>query len=104
MTAYSDLGGFGVAAHVDWQVVGTLDYTLKPWVALRLGYRSLNVTASGNDLGYNIHMKGPILGAHVPVLRAEAGVHSPAIDTGACQSAFAERSVGKPGFQRGLYT
>jgi hypothetical protein len=26
--------------------------TLKPWVALRLGYRSLNVTASGSDFGY----------------------------------------------------
>src|SRR5271169_2494238 len=63
LTAYGDLGGFGVAAHVDWQVVGTLDYTLKPWVALRLGYRSLNVTASGSDFGYNVHMKGPILGA-----------------------------------------
>jgi hypothetical protein len=63
LTAYGDLGGFGVAAHVDWQVVGTLDYTLKPWVALRLGYRSLNVTASGVDFGYNVHMKGPILAA-----------------------------------------
>jgi hypothetical protein len=63
LTAYGDLGGFGVAAHVDWQVVGTLDYTLKPWVALRLGYRSLNVTASGSDFGYNVHMKGPILAA-----------------------------------------
>ena len=51
------------AAHVDWQVVSTLDYTLKPWVALRLGYRSLNVTASGSDFGHNVHMKGPILGA-----------------------------------------
>jgi hypothetical protein len=63
LTAYGDLGGFGVAAHVDWQVLGTLDYTLKPWVALRLGYRSLNVTASGGDLGYNVHLRGPILGA-----------------------------------------
>jgi len=63
LTAYGDLGGFGVAAHVDWQVVGTLDYALKSWVALRLGYRSLNVTASGTNLGYDVHLKGPILGA-----------------------------------------
>jgi hypothetical protein len=60
---FGRFGRFGVAAHVDWQVVGTLDYTLKPWGALRLGYRSLNVTASGSDFGYNVHMKGPILGA-----------------------------------------
>jgi hypothetical protein len=62
MAALGDLGGFGVAAHVDWQVVGTLDYILKPWVASRLGYRSLNVSASGSDFGYNVHMKGPLLG------------------------------------------
>jgi hypothetical protein len=63
LTAYGDVGGFGVAAHVDWQVIGTLDYALKPWVALRIGYRSLNVSTSGSVLGYNIHMKGPILAA-----------------------------------------
>jgi hypothetical protein len=63
LTAYGDVGGFGVAAHVDWQVVGTLDYALKRWVELRLGYRSLNVTASGIPLGFEVHMKGPILAA-----------------------------------------
>jgi len=63
LTAYGDVGGFGLAAHVDWQVSGTLDYALKSWVALRLGYRSLNVTASGTNLGYDVHLKGPILAA-----------------------------------------
>lgn len=63
-TAYGDVGGFGVAAHVDWQVVGTLDYALKPWAALRLGYRSLNVNyQGGGNLGFNVHMKGPIIAA-----------------------------------------
>lgn len=64
LTAYGDVGGFDVsAAHVDWQVLGTIDYALRPWATLRLGYRSLNVSASGSVLGYNVHMKGPILGA-----------------------------------------
>ena len=63
LTAYGDLGGFGVAAHVDWQLLGTLDYTLKPWVALRVGYRTLNVTAGGSQIGYIVHLRGPILGA-----------------------------------------
>ena len=66
LTAYGDVGGFGVGAHSDWQVVGTIDYTPSPWIDLHLGYRSLNFnyTASGGfDLGYNVHMKGPILGA-----------------------------------------
>jgi hypothetical protein len=28
LTAYGDVGGFGVGAHVDWQLIGTIDYTL----------------------------------------------------------------------------
>lgn len=63
LTAYGDVGGFGVAAHADWQVLGTLDYDLKPWVALRAGYRSLNVSASSSTLGFNVHMKGPLIAA-----------------------------------------
>ena len=66
LTAYGDVGGFGVGAHSDWQVIGTIDYTLNPWVDLHLGYRSLNFnyTASGGlDLGFNVHMKGPLLAA-----------------------------------------
>jgi hypothetical protein len=26
LTAYGDVGGFGVGAHVDWQVMGTIEY------------------------------------------------------------------------------
>lgn len=64
LTVYSDFGGFGVGAHVDWQVIGTLDYALKPWATLRLGYRSLNFNYQGGDnVGFNVHMKGPILAA-----------------------------------------
>ena len=66
LTAYGDVGGFGVGAHSDWQLIGTVDYTPTPWINLHLGYRSLNFnyTASGGfDLGFDVHMKGPILAA-----------------------------------------
>jgi hypothetical protein len=66
LTAYGDVGGFGVGAHSDWQLLGTIDYTLKPWVNLQLGYCTVNFnyTASGGfDLGFNVHMRGPILAA-----------------------------------------
>ena len=36
LTAYGDVGGFGVAAHIDWQLSGTIDYTVKPWIDLHL--------------------------------------------------------------------
>jgi hypothetical protein len=62
LTAYGDFGGFGVGAHTDWQVLGTVDYTLKPWVALRVGYLSLNFDYSAQSfpIGFDVHMKGPI--------------------------------------------
>jgi hypothetical protein len=65
LTAYGDVGGFGVGAHSDWQLIGTAEYAPNPWLNLRLGYRSLNFNyqASGRRLGYDIHMKGPILAA-----------------------------------------
>lgn len=63
LTAYGDVGGFGLGAHVDWQLIGTIDYTLSSWIDLHLGYRSLNFNyqASDSNLGFNVHMKGPIL-------------------------------------------
>ena len=63
LTAYGDLGGFGVAAHTDWQVLGTIDYSLSPSSTLHVGYRSLNfnITGSEGKFGFDVHMRGPIL-------------------------------------------
>jgi hypothetical protein len=63
LTGYGDVGGFGVGAHVDWQLIGTVDYAPNPWLKLHLGYRSLNFNyqASGRNLGFDVHMRGPIL-------------------------------------------
>jgi hypothetical protein len=64
LTAYGDVGGFGVGAHFDWQVMGTLDYALSPSAVLRLGYRSLNFNYSGaSGRGFNVNMNGPIMAA-----------------------------------------
>jgi hypothetical protein len=63
LTAYGDFGGFGVGAHTDWQVLGTIDYFPKPWLNIQLGYRSLNfsITGSEGNFGFNVHMRGPII-------------------------------------------
>jgi hypothetical protein len=65
LTAYGDVGGFGIAAHTDWEIIGTLDYVLKSWLDLHVGYRSLNVSYSASErpVGFNVHLKGPLLGA-----------------------------------------
>ena len=64
LTAYGDVGGFGIGAHVDWQLIGTVDYALSPSWNLHLGYRSLNFNyqaSGGRNLGFNVHMRGPLL-------------------------------------------
>ena len=63
LTAYGDVGGFSVGAHTDWQVLGTVDYSLSPSWNLQLGYRSLNFNITGSEgrFGFNVHMRGPIL-------------------------------------------
>jgi hypothetical protein len=60
LTAYGDLGGFGLGAHTDWQLIGTVDYALNSWINLRVGYRSLNFNITGSTFGFNVHMRGPI--------------------------------------------
>src|SRR5689334_3064880 len=63
LTAYGDVGGFGVGAHIDWQVLGTVDYSLNPAWDLHLGYRSLNFNITGSEgrFGFDVHMRGPII-------------------------------------------
>jgi len=65
LTAYGDVGGFGVGAHTDWQVLGTVDYTLNPSWNLHLGYRSLNFSSTGSEgiFGFDVHLRGPFLAA-----------------------------------------
>ena len=62
LSAYGDIGGFDLGAHTDWQVVGTVDYALNSWINLHVGYRSLNFnyTNSNGNLGFDVHMRGPI--------------------------------------------
>jgi hypothetical protein len=36
LTAYGDVGGFGVGAHSDWQLLGTIDYAPSTWLNLQL--------------------------------------------------------------------
>jgi hypothetical protein len=57
---YADIGGFGVGAHADWQVIGTVDYALNSWINLRPCYRSLhfNYTTEVGSIGFNIDMRG----------------------------------------------
>ena len=62
-TASGDLGGFGIGAHIDWQLVGTVDYAWNSWIDLHAGFRTLNVNYGGSRADFNINMYGPIISA-----------------------------------------
>ena len=62
-TASGDLGGFGVGAHFDWQLVGTIDYAMRPGLDLHAGFRSLNFSYGAPRANLNVNMYGPIISA-----------------------------------------
>jgi hypothetical protein len=64
-TVYGDLGGFGIGAHVDWQLLGTIDYAWRPGIDLHVGFRSLNFNYGAQQAGFNTNMYGPLIAATI---------------------------------------
>ena len=62
-TAYGDLGGFGLGAHFDWQLLGTIDYAIRPGLDLHAGFRSLNFSYGAPRANISMNMNGPIISA-----------------------------------------
>jgi hypothetical protein len=62
-TAAGDIGGFGLGAHIDWQLVGTIDYALSSWIDLHGGFRSLNYSFGAPRADLHQHLYGPIISA-----------------------------------------
>jgi hypothetical protein len=62
-TAYGDVGGFGLGAHIDWQLVGTIDYAVNSWINLHGGFRTLNYSFGGDRADFHEHFYGPIISA-----------------------------------------
>jgi hypothetical protein len=62
-TAYGDVGGFGAGANIDWQLIGTIDYAIRPGVDLHAGFRSLNFNIGSTPVSSTVHMYGPIISA-----------------------------------------
>jgi len=62
-TAYGAVGGFGVGAHTDWEVLGTIDYAANYWIDLHAGFRSLNFNYSFPRAGNTLNLYGPLIAA-----------------------------------------
>jgi hypothetical protein len=64
-TAYGDVGGFGLGAQVDWQLIGTIDYAFNSWLDAHVGFRSMNFSYRDKRATLDMNMNGPILSATV---------------------------------------
>ena len=63
--AEGDVGGFGVGADLDWQVLGALQYQLNESITLEAGYRYLSVDYDKGGFLYDVAMQGPIIGGSI---------------------------------------
>ena len=54
----ADIGGFQTASALTWQVLGTIDYHPRDWLAIHLA-----VDYDRGGFAWNVSMSGPILGA-----------------------------------------
>ena len=63
LQAEGDVGGFGLNADIEWQVVGTLQYQLNDSISLEAGYRYLAVDYDDGGFLFDVALHGPIIGA-----------------------------------------
>lgn len=63
--AEGDVGGFGIGADLDWQVLGALQYQLNESISLEAGYRYLSVDYDNGGFLYDVAMQGPIIGGSI---------------------------------------
>jgi len=60
-TAYGDVGGFGISAHVDWQFVGSIDYAARPGLDLHFGVRGMGFDKDTKASEVDVKILGPFL-------------------------------------------
>ena len=61
MSAYGDIGGIVAGSDVTWQLVGTVDYKIKPKMHVGAGWRAFKVHFDEGDFLYDVAQHGPIL-------------------------------------------
>lgn len=60
---YADVGGFGLASHFTWQLLGAIDYDISRRWSLSAGWRHLKTDYEDDGFVFDAAMDGPILGA-----------------------------------------
>lgn len=65
VSAAGDVGGFGAASESTWQLLGTLDFRAWERVAIRAGYRHLEVDYDHGGFVWDVALSGPIVGVAI---------------------------------------
>jgi opacity protein-like surface antigen len=61
---WADIGGFGIGgSRFAWHLFGGVQYEVKDWISVFVGYRHMAVDYRRNGFVYDINQTGPILGA-----------------------------------------
>ncbi len=63
VSAYGDIGGFGVGSDLTWQVTATVDWQPNEWLMLRAGWRHLAFDFKNGPASLDLAVSGPIIGA-----------------------------------------
>jgi hypothetical protein len=59
----ADVGGFGLASDLTWQLLGAIGYQFNDWLSTRAGYRHLEVDYQDDGFIWDVELSGPIVGA-----------------------------------------
>jgi hypothetical protein len=62
LTGWVNVGGFGVASDITWDVLGGIGYQIDRDMAMVLGYRHLEVDFEDDGFLFDVEQSGPVLG------------------------------------------
>jgi opacity protein-like surface antigen len=62
LRAYGDVGGFGLASDITYQVLGSVNYTFTESISADAGYRYLKVDYEDGSYLFDVAFHGPFLG------------------------------------------
>jgi hypothetical protein len=65
VAAYADIGGFGAASDLTWQLYGGIQYSISNWFAATAGYRHLSVDYRQDGFVWDVELSGPMLGVTI---------------------------------------
>jgi hypothetical protein len=61
VTAYADVGGFGLGSNITWQVYGGVGYRFEDWISAEIGYRYLFIDRDIGIIPFELGLHAPLV-------------------------------------------